>query len=757
MKKKHFGRKLNNQGSSLVLALVTIVFIALLASTVMAVTMSNLTFKRIETMSKRSFYNAETAVDAIYAGLGKTAMNSMNNAYVQELGTLVDNGGNLKDNSAANTEMKYRFIADCLKSLTMDGAGSFAVLKADGTYNAATGMDTVKAYLQACVPSGAADKIVIGGLSSIRACANGSGYEISLCDVTVNYESSQGYFSDITTDFIISYPDITIQFHNNNPTDFLEYCLVADVNVGFGSFHTGAGGTSTTVTAAVRSGIYAGKDLNVNNGSKLTLEGDSRVVAHSNIQVLSRENGSAENSPETSSMTINQSTVWSGGDITLGDKLAQREYSELTASADSNLYVQDDIEFDAAGSRATILGSYYGYGIGNADAANSSIIMNTSYGTLNIQAKVLEILGHAYVDVSSDGSAGIAYETGESVSTKNTQEIYLVLDQYFLKTSTTNVTNPMGTGSLPAADADGKKYSTIIKYDEFDNFFAKDLLDSSQPVILVADNIKNLTYFYYNFKDSEARESYAMAVQTGTLRYHGVTTDVTSNPTWQAEHAVLMRNVKKTFYNPLTSLETGGITGISAAETKILGPYITSMSASTVSVADGGLSVSAAQTESAGIKTALSNMYGMMAKTGIFESIINMGTVNAENTYYDTYTDSSTGETYSLHLTDVQNYSLTAGETQGIIIHTGNGIVSVPHNFKGLILSKGTICVTGDALLETDKTLMDKILKDTPEFAKFFKAYYTPHSASGSNIGTLTYEDFVDIANWRKFDDKSTP
>lgn len=701
-------KKLDNKGASLVLALVAILFVTLLASTVMAAAMANLTLKRMEFQSKRSFYTAETAIDEIYAGLGKLSMNSMNDAYVQELSVLVDDSGSVKDNAAANKDMKHRFVVSCLNELSNHSA----TLDANGIYHGTLSNLAVKTILESYISE--PSKLHVNQISKIRACANESdGYRITIYDVSISYESSAGYFADITTDFVISYPDIDVSFHNNNPKDFLDYCLVADTNVAFGN-------DIATALVNVGAGIFAGKDFNVNNGSNGTIS-SGKTVVHGDVALLS---GAAA----PSNLRLSNVTFWTEGDIRLEEKTSGTG-ADFVSEDTVNLYVQDDLEFNKDGCSADIAGNYYGYGSapGNAAAANASIILNAKSGTLNIHANDFNLLGHAWVDVNNGITLADSYETGESVSVKKAQEIYLVLDEY-LKNDTRDVTNPIGAGKVPTPDANGN-YDTLIDYNKIKNFFAYDLLNATNPVILVTDSVKSASYFYWHFKSQEALEIYTQAVVTGI--YNGA--DIQSNASWQSEHRVYQK-----------SATSAASISVSAANPQILGNYMYAGN----QLSAGNMDAVAADTQSRAIRSLLKTTYGLMADKTVFEKIVNTDMVTKTGAVDFTY--SAPGGDWHLRVVTADNYDVPSGDANGIILHAGSGIVNMPHDYNGLIVSKGTIAVTADATITSVRSELEEVIEANAEFAKYFKAYYTPPSGTESSIDNLEAEDFVNIANWRK-------
>lgn len=753
MKKKCHIKKMNNRGSSMFLVMVGIIFVMLLASTVMAVAYANIVLKWTEKKANQAFYTAETAVDQVYSGLGDCALQSVSDAYVSQLGKIVEDSGSIVDNDAANKSMKKLFVEDYLKKLTKDATGTGAELTAANTYLADASVNAdklvlIKDFLNQTLTEKGVDtaRMSVASVGSFTATANDPDYCLVIKDVVINYQSADEYYADITTDFMVKYPPLDVEFNNDPHPEFLEYSLIAENNVAFGNFNTNLSGTdnSTTVTVTANAGLYAGNNITINNGSILTLANAAKSVAHEAVNVKS---GTSQ-----SQLSVGAATLWSAGDLLLGQDKNSSAGAALSAGTDSVLYVQDDLEFNADDSSAVICGEYYGYGYydGNADGRNASIIMNGRFGTLSVNARKLEILGRAYIDTTMNinGTEVNGYENGESINVKTNQSVYLVQDSY-LKS---NATNPVGiASSLVSADSN-YNYQDLVDYSKLkDEFFAYSLLNPTTPVVLAKDSSKGLYYIYYNFSNADNKEKYVKAIRDGSL--DGVS--LTGNGSYQEQLKVLIRGIQKNFYDYATNSYRGSIS-VAATELNILGAYSSVMSASAgstnIEINNGTLTSTEATNLSNKRIKELTGTYGLMAQDTVYGDIINENRATATGTtgFSMVYTDTATATDYQLIVTNTDSPEITY--THGIIVHNGTGTLTLSNDFTGLIISKGTIVLKGNATLNTDKTLMDTILKSTPEFAKFFKAY-SPNNDGEVSIKDIAYGDIIFIQNWRKFED----
>ena len=238
-------KRMDNRGASLFIVLMSIIFVTLLASTVMAVALSNLALKQMEKSSKNAFYTAETAVDRIYSGLGDYALDAVGDAYMIQLGEIVTvdpttNQKALINNAQANRDMKKRFVEKYLKMLDStaeldDATNKYSI---EDTPAAGETTDNIVVFLNNYLTSKgiSTTNLSVKSIGKLSATAEDPNYCLTLENVVINYKNQQNYFSDITTDFLIKYPALDVQFSNGTKPDYLKYGLIAQKNIGFGKF-----------------------------------------------------------------------------------------------------------------------------------------------------------------------------------------------------------------------------------------------------------------------------------------------------------------------------------------------------------------------------------------------------------------------------------------------------------------------------------------------------------------------------------------
>ena len=75
-------KKLNNKGSSLMFVLIAIAFVSILTAVIISAATTNYRLKVMNNRTQKTFYNAEVAVEEVYAGFGKTTCDSLEECYI---------------------------------------------------------------------------------------------------------------------------------------------------------------------------------------------------------------------------------------------------------------------------------------------------------------------------------------------------------------------------------------------------------------------------------------------------------------------------------------------------------------------------------------------------------------------------------------------------------------------------------------------------------------------------------------------------
>lgn len=811
--------KLNNNGSTLALTLVAIALISILASVILAASAGNIIMKKIDTNAKSTFYTAESIVDEIKTGVGRDSINSMATAYEKVLSNLIITNGSLDymmDNTAANDKLKELFMDDMTKKLVGDEV-TFSTITEKLDVDSGAALDKVKAYLSDYINKEDYDNeyAKIKKVDSITFIKdyNGLKNQIIINDVVVNYiseKNSETYFADVTMDLHIEYPNMNVDFTaTKRLKEFKEFALVADGDVILTA-------TSSDITAKVNAGIYAGGNINIESGTSGTAEmivgkytdasGNEKVtniVTRNNLLISGSESSDAVPG-KTAKLSASMANIWCTNIQSQKHETATKQDItagvEIIINADCKTFVKDDLNVNGRNSFITIGGEYYGYSYDgtatdNLHGASSAIIIDGGGSVLNLGTeaatlKKLVVGGHSYITYGN--SSIIDYMTGESLSFRGDQELYLIPAEYIGVGHTKEFSNPMPKTAWESLNTEAAVEGSGIKAVDVSTFFAaNDGLLAATPyeVRYVGD----MAYIYFNFANKDSAAKYI--------------TTILSN----SEAAPELRDKIDKYMKGLLSANVdvqGSVNIADGVEMYTAGALIETNGAS-VGLVNGG-SISAV--DFANISMDLKNRYLIMSQVlvgipwednGVKEivsdpdasltkwyqftadnfelseeksttyNIVDWGMVisNAYNGGTNTYLLNAMpyAEGTTIVVTD-NSYTVPATVGRGIIVATGN--VYLDHDFKGLIITKGNIKITDNAKITTDDAMIESLmtntsitlndgsengLKEDVPIKDYFFAYKSS-GAEGSEdikIESLEYDDIVGIHNWRKYDDST--
>lgn len=537
---------IGNRGSTLVIVLTVVAFLSILAVVVTSAASTNYRMKIINKQSQKSFYTSEDALDEIYASLGKLSMETFDEAYNEELSSVVESlpvGGSTvaitKSNLTKNQDLRKNYTYSILEKLKLVDTtkekdeyldNDFQTVYYDSKLNKEM-TDRFVAELNSYLEGeGKTDDENAGlrvvSVDRINITAENTSitekenvmpmdlkqYTLYFTNCRVEYLNERSYYSNITFDGKMAMPDIYIDFSTENTdglTTFADYALVGNTGITVNGNLSLNGNAYAGKGAADKGGVIVsgGSVLNIGNGITLVSGGDITV--------------------NDGTLTTNNSNLWCQSIVTLGNVGSAVNISGNNGST----FVKDDLQVEGDFSTVTLDGSYYGYSYqgNNTEEGNhnnsSAIIVNGEKSSVNMTAlKALVLGGRAYIDFAGF-SADKAYTTGESVSLTAAQEMYLI-PSYMMtrekevdgKTVVNHVSNPI------VGDTTGVKVN-INK----ENFFGWDYLYGSSlddsirsdsdlyTTKEVIKDGKTITYYYFKFKDDKAVSDYVKALFDDTF------------------------------------------------------------------------------------------------------------------------------------------------------------------------------------------------------------------------------------------------
>lgn len=414
----------DDHGSSFVLVIVATTFMCILASAILMGAMMTYKLKFYKLNSLNNFYEVETALDEMYAGVGAATNEHLYSAYTTtaELVVVYDTKAQAYttlDNKSANELFKKLFmtgfVADTnyksLKDVT-DTLQSFISNEYDAVDNPdGVRLDTSNMKL---IYTDVNNKTTTqyyknnGGIKTEKQ----SGYEndkvqsVTFKNVcvkrSVNLQGSTAgtYEQSITTDIVLTEPEYNVSFDTSSVSNntLYEYAILADMGV-----EVGEDNDNRTTDAQVKGNIYAAsdyynKDYNDVAETKVTNKYESKPTTMWGTKESSAYSGIFVNG-KNSTLTLNSDVVvcsgslaaYNGAEINLSGRtqtlselwadnivIGGKDGGSLKASADA--YIFDDTELNAEkASLKFTQGSYFGYSYNAQDTRSLNYLRQKGY------------------------------------------------------------------------------------------------------------------------------------------------------------------------------------------------------------------------------------------------------------------------------------------------------------------------------------------------------------------------------------------
>lgn len=414
----------DDHGSSFVLVIVATTFMCILASAILMGAMMTYKLKFYKLNSLNNFYEVETALDEMYAGVGAATNEHLYSAYTTtaELVVVYDTKAQAYttlDNKSANELFKKLFmtgfVADTnyksLKNVT-DTLQSFISNEYDAVDNPdGVRLDTSNMKLIYTDVNNKTTTQYYKNNKGIKT-EKQSGYEndkvqsVTFKNVcvkrSVNLQGSTAgtYEQSITTDIVLTEPEYNVSFDTSSVSNntLYEYAILADMGV-----EVGEDNDNRTTDAQVKGNIYAAsdyynKDYNDVAETKVTNKYESKPSTMWGTKDSSAYSGIFVNGKNTS-LTLNSDVVvcsgslaaYNGAEINLSGRtqtlselwadnivIGGKDSGSLKASADA--YIFDDTELNAEkASLKFTQGSYFGYSYNAQDTRSLNYLRQKGY------------------------------------------------------------------------------------------------------------------------------------------------------------------------------------------------------------------------------------------------------------------------------------------------------------------------------------------------------------------------------------------
>ena len=578
MRKTNSFEKLNkiskdNKGSVMITVLVAFLFVAVLASIILATVTVNFKMRSIDRRTKDEFYYAEKALNDLYNGIGQECSEIMGETYNDVLSKYKkSDDSTYMDEEEAYKSFKKAFVTAFYKDIAQNQADKFsayvvkdtskkgssdkasrAIVKNYGTIKYYNNSSRSESYTISSESDANIEKVGLIVIEGVKVQSNPDANE------------NVGYISEINTDIVVEVPRVSFFTTNNRAYDYailandgieLESNAIVKAN---GNVY---GGTlpfteiADNVSSYKKAADYGG--ITLNDNSKFEINDAAYVVSGGDITL----NGGEFSLNQNNTMLNNQ--IWF-------ENIEVNKPSVIKVNGD--LFAADDLQINSGADGATVIikGSYYGYNDGkqqmtgaggtkklttkkaiitslndyekastdgdNISSRSSSIVINAKQANVDMSdLKTLLLCGNAFInhmskdkiepgsDIKSNRLAETPPKTDylkliinagkiSDASVPESVALKMTQDIILMPTEFLKDTNPRicESGSSDPFQADAVSIPS--------DWFGLSYIDPAKPytyVKLDADNSAMIyAYCYLNFKDDESKTAYVKAVIDG--------------------------------------------------------------------------------------------------------------------------------------------------------------------------------------------------------------------------------------------------
>ena len=425
----------DKSGSSLVLVMICMSFLILLAGAVITTTVTNIYLKASQKVTQENFYETDSILDAVAAGIQNESSEASAKAYEKALGEY--NASLTAAGSAMSDKYAKDFLNLMIQSLT--GGDTYDATKTNYKYLDSVLLgyltkDQAKSYI----------KHADDGTGVTKGDMVLDGDALVLKDVKVikAHDKQKDYETTLTTDIRIEVPKISTDAHS----EYLDYAILADDqviadngtisaqvdgNVYSGTVNRVANATSPQPASVKNNTPLAG--IVISGGASLKINAE-QIITRGDVDVSNGSRFEVGKSPSSDKAA----QLWAENVITSG----KNSSNEVTIDASS--YIADDLEINGEGDRVTLKGKYYGYNYTNdytagitgnklsTTAAYSSSISVNGYDNQLLMKDLNELVlaGRTFISKKTNvGETALAnpdIELGESLAVKSSQLSYFV-------------------------------------------------------------------------------------------------------------------------------------------------------------------------------------------------------------------------------------------------------------------------------------------------------------------------------------------
>lgn len=762
--------KNDNRGASLLAVIMVLVVVTAIGVVITRVTITNIQMKEVERATKKNFYNAESVMDAVYAGAGEKASTAMGDAYqhvLENYVSIVNAGQNPQE---VFSEKYLDGLQDQFGAVT--GA---AIETTDGSKVIFRQASYKVGNLKSCIDAAQQDLVTTTAGDAIYYADYKEG-TYTLKNVQVKYKNDQDYEDTIKTDLVFSVP--VMNFDDDRMSEFMKYSLIANKKIEINANAT-VGGSVYAGAEGIAGGDGTGGSPSTGTftGKTILTRGD---IATSGSSSLVLGNGS--------------SSIWA-------ENIETKRGGASHITVNGNCYVADDLTLNGCvkngdvvtGSTVELNGSYYGYNFRknygtttepSVEAKYSSAMMiNSRDSHLKMEGlNYLMLAGRTYLSRGEEtlvpsGSAISDVTLGESLSVRPNQMAYYVPEKY-LDTSVTPHTKITTDGAVEF------KADTGIDLD------AGGYLNAEKEVVpyyyIEKGTGNHKTNYYLNFANEEKANKFFMeycqnkriSVSSRASEYAANDALILDSHTiYTLKGDVMCRDTVGGEFKEITiEPAVGGVSNWDNGNIywNLSSQLAVKYKALQLSLSDSHPDATPDNvriTSGAAIDKTVSPMFTHLINETELNGLSGASTSEVrtleDGTTYAVHYDETAG-TYQISSTNFGADFLSANHQ--VLIAKGNVEVNVPFNgiivaggdvmvstndFKGLIISNGKIDFGSGAVIDSDEYLVSSLFKDDLKHStKLFSQYFNDYNGVGTEnnpiSGLIDMKQYLTYDNWKK-------
>lgn len=417
--------KFNNAGSGIVTVIIAISFLTITGTLIMFLSYTGIEMKVSEKKGRQATYDASMAIDEVRLGFTEVVSDAMNDCYSDTLKYLTAN------QASFSTGFKTSFVSflnDYTPDELKDKPNSYDKTLVSGSvllHNLKWNPEVIRLMIKTIpVPTGGAsldsDQIKIVTPTTKREVVV-TDEEIRFNNISVEYTSEEGRVTKITSDIVITYPDMSYSINSISMFGVPSFSIICG-----GDLSQNIVNTKTIVTG----NAYAGS-LTLSGSSQFEFTGDTFVTG-GNVSVDGAY-GDIATFPDDYEAQYNDivdkarfkvgrdSTFWARN-IDVGTN----SYLALLGTA----LVGNDLDIQGNNAHVALAGSYTGFGNSKTSAIDSSAInINGKHTVLNVRSlQQLCLAGYSFIGELqyTENDAATDTRMAESASVRANQRAYLV-------------------------------------------------------------------------------------------------------------------------------------------------------------------------------------------------------------------------------------------------------------------------------------------------------------------------------------------